>query len=1235
MSKLGEIFNIPDAVHQGDFVLRLSEGLQQDRRQTTLKQYVVTPQLVECFDQALSLVGSAVSANSSKGAYLHGSFGSGKSHFMAVLDLILEGDPAARSIPELAATVSKNNHWREGPKIPAVPLHMIGAESMEEAILGGYAKFVRARHPEAPVPGFYRSQSLLRNAENLRRRMGDEAFFAELSSDSGGSGGWGDFEGGWDAERYEAAAAQPPEHEEHQALVSDLIHALFPDTHGSATSQSYLDLDRGLAVMSQHAQALGYTAVVLFLDELILWLASHSADQVFLNREGQKVAKLVEAGDANRPIPIVSFIARQRDLKELVGDSVPGAQQLAFSDVLQWWEARFAKIVMEDRNLPAIIKKRLLTPKDEAAKQTLDQSFEQTARVRQEVLDILLTREGDKQMFRQVYPFSPALVQTLVAISNLLQRERTALKLMLQLLVYNRDRLEVGDVIPVGELFDVIIEDGETFTPQIKRLFDRARSLWRTRFLPLLEEELGVEEAAVKRGEADQAKAVLFRSQAGLLKTLLLSALAPEVEALRNLTAQRLAALNHGTIKAPIPNAEHATVLNLMKKWAGHASEIQISPDGSNPTISLHLTGVDIEGIVENASSEDTFGNRVRLVKELLFRDWDMDMQQSTTVPTYKFQWRGTARTAEVLYTNVRELNLESFKPSLPGWRVVIDFPFDEQGDKTPADDRAKVQEYRLSSQPSTRTVVWLPSFLNERALGELKRLIILNHILKGSNLDTHASHLQPGERSEARSILRNQRDTLEKRVVAALFQAYGLAQGNRDDDAVDTTHSLNEHFESLHHGLSLQPPPGGSFRASLESLLDQALSCEFPAHPKFDGEVKKVTIKHVWDTVREAIDTPDGRIGMQGNVRDEMRRVVVPLKLGACGEGHFIIGDHWRTHFDRKCAQHEVDAPSVEQLRQWCDEPTPMGLPEPVSDLLILTYAAQSGRSFHLHGATIAPTIGGLNRECVLRTQDLPAPEDWKTAVDRASQILGLAVPASLQASNVSQLNEKVAALAAEKRPLMTKLLNALEERLSEFDVDPSCDRLKTAKACDALLSTLGDGEPVQATATLAGATVETSAAAMGTVTGKLPELVTALQSSEWKVMGVARQSTVQSEAAEAVVSAIQEMLRSDEHVIALKRTLNEQHSAALELLAPPKRSDDPPPEPPATDPGDVDLPDIETPTGDPAKSKRASHTALTPAAAQSVLAEIREALAADQRLRVDIEYRLFDPDASDASHD
>ena len=44
-------------------------------------------------------------------------------------------------------------------------------------------------------------------------------------------------------------------------------------------------------------------------------------------------------------------------------------------------------------------------------------------------------------MFKQVYPFSPALIQALVAVSSTLQRERTALKIMLQLLVNRRETL--------------------------------------------------------------------------------------------------------------------------------------------------------------------------------------------------------------------------------------------------------------------------------------------------------------------------------------------------------------------------------------------------------------------------------------------------------------------------------------------------------------------------------------------------------------------------------------------------------------------------------------------------------------------------------------------------------------------------------------------------------------------------------------------------------------------------
>jgi hypothetical protein len=176
----------------------------------------------------------------------------------------------------------------------------------------------------------------------------------------------------------------------------------------------------------------------------------------FVSAEGAKLSKLVEAQRADRPIPIISFVARQRDLRELVGEHQAGALQLQFADTLRYWEARFHKITLEDRNLPVIAERRLLKPRDSAARLQLDGAFEEFFNRRRDIVETLLGSDGERSMFRQVYPFSPALVQALIAASSVLQRERTALKLMLTLLVERRDELRLGDLIPAGDLWDAI-----------------------------------------------------------------------------------------------------------------------------------------------------------------------------------------------------------------------------------------------------------------------------------------------------------------------------------------------------------------------------------------------------------------------------------------------------------------------------------------------------------------------------------------------------------------------------------------------------------------------------------------------------------------------------------------------------------------------------------------------------------------------------------------------------------
>ncbi len=227
-----------------------------------------------------------------------------------------------------------------------------------------------------------------------------------------------------------------------------------------------------------------------------------------MSREGQKLAKLVEA-DHGRPADPASSASSPASATcaSWSASTCRAPSSSAFADVLKWWEARFHTITLEDRNLPAIAEKRVLRPRSEAARQQLDGAFEETTKVREEVM----RRPADQrrptaQMFRPVYPFSPALVQTLVAVSSVLQRERTALKVMLQLLVDQRDTLELGDLVPVGDLFDVIAEGDEPFTEEMRIHFENAKRLYHQKLLPLLEQEHGMRPRRSRRLAAERSR---------------------------------------------------------------------------------------------------------------------------------------------------------------------------------------------------------------------------------------------------------------------------------------------------------------------------------------------------------------------------------------------------------------------------------------------------------------------------------------------------------------------------------------------------------------------------------------------------------------------------------------------------------------------------------------------------------------------------------------------------------
>ena len=73
------------------------------------------------------------------------------------------------------------------------------------------------------------------------------------------------------------------------------------------------------------------------------------------------------------------------------------------------------------------------------------------------------------------------------------------------------------------------------------------------------------------------------------------------------------------------------------------AAEIKVSDDPTDPTISIQLSGVDVESIVDAARNVDTDGERRRRVRTMVLDGLGIT-KSDTMFIEYATVWRGTPR---------------------------------------------------------------------------------------------------------------------------------------------------------------------------------------------------------------------------------------------------------------------------------------------------------------------------------------------------------------------------------------------------------------------------------------------------------------------------------------------------------------------------------------------------------------------------------------------------------------
>ncbi|WAC52169.1 hypothetical protein [Frigoribacterium sp. SL97] len=1131
-SPLRDLIGIPERVEAADFVIKLDEGVA--RHQQTIKDYVVTDAIAKAIAEGLDLVGSSLGGQKSQGAFLDGSFGSGKSHYMAVLHLLLTGSVAARQIPGLEAVVASRTSTLD-QRLLVLDYNLLGAKSFEDAIFAGYLDWAAKHHPDTSAPVLHASDGLLADARSLRARIGDDAFFDGLG---GGDSGWGELEGAWDAAAFEAAAAEAPGHPDRDRLVADLRDAYF---QAAVRASEWLPMKEGLRALTGHAKSLGYQGLVFLIDEVVLWLGQHLGDQSWVQGEIEKVVQLGENAAANLPIPITSLLARQRALSDFLGSHVAGAQRVAQGQLFQYWEDRFSKIRLQAADLPKIVKQRLLRPVSDGAAATLETAVAEVKRD-YTAWGYLLSDEAnsDEKAFANVYPFSPSLVDTMVALSSLMQRERTALKLMAELLSDGRDSLLARDVIPVGDLYaPVVLGGSQPLTDDMKQHFTISARFYRTKLQPYLLRKHGVPEEQVVTLPRNHA----YVTEDRLAKTVLLAALAPEAKSLANLTAAKLAALNWGTIDAFIPGSEAEDALARARAWASEFGEITIG-DGADPIITATLSGVDYDSILDRVRTEDNQQTRRELVRKLIADELGLP-PDNLVGRTLDHVWRGHKRTVTVKFGNVRD-DTDVLDSNLihndTEWRAVIDFPYDS-GSHSPADDVARLRKLREGGR-SANTIAWIPNFLSDARQKDLGDLVILEYLLTGNRFDQNADHLPLTDRGPARQTLESRRRALRDVLTAALRQAYGVNAS--DESNVGSDLAGNEIFGTLAAGLTIPPPATGNLLTGFRHALETAWANEFPDHPDLGAEeVRTPRLTEAVTLVTQTVEGGGRRQGLSAAEQRVARDLITPLGLATVNENVLVVDNaHFKWGANLARWEGELGAGcTVGALRT---KFAPWGMTTAMQDAILILWALLDNREF---GGGAAPQVGNIPDGATPRRANLPAETDWSTAKDRAGAIFGVAPETNLTPRAVSRW-----AGALRNQAISSKVADfavALEAHAAVLGIEgvAATGRLATAKrVADVVRAVAGAREDKALVETLATFDLPDVLTPHGSAHGSAERLVREVTGLDWGMIDAAR---ARSDAGfDAALTALQEAAQLDESVMPLESRLRDVAAKARALV-------------------------------------------------------------------------------------
>ena len=781
---INDVIEIPES--KPPLVVKVGEIDDEERKAACAREYVIT----ETVAAGLRVVVKAVAQSADtgfpgQGIWVNGSFGTGKSHFLSFAGMLLRGEPAAwnRNIPGLDAK-GDDSPLAQLLRRPAfvVPFNSVaGPRDFRLGLYQAVAKeLARLGLPPVELTEFGKALSWFEGLAQATPALWETLFQRSLVVGS--------------REEYEAKKATAAGQEE---LAREIRQWFGPP----GTEAFAVELVTGIQRLTAHLQAHGYGVVVFLIDEMTLFLINAQDKTAPL----VDLKNLLEAPEAK--LPVWALVVRHAPLEDVV--------RTVGKDLLDNVKGRFfsKEVDIADVDLYQVLGQRVLRrrPGKEAALEiAVRESLERIPKEQLDVLHELYGHQRFDEAVRRLYPFHPAIVDTLVSVTNLLSRERTAISIMYDMLFAVKDE-PLGTLLPYSLAFEYLIEEAAESELLDQPTLQAARMIMRDKVRPLLEKQYLGEPKAIERGET-------------VARSIILGELTNKGTPLQGkMTAELVAALNAAVLNGQVmvlarKQLEEAITL-LCEQLLG-----TFRRDGEVLTVELTMGLDPMEELRKLA--DDVSEERRQAVREILGSFFGTDSKDGRR--NLDIKWRGTSRRGWVQAVETGTAGLPQ-PPDTAEFAIWIGLPR-FAGDRCPPAPPAN----------GVPGALWLPAEASDEVSQRLERLARIIYLTRSEKGKTLVAEKYSGEQG---------RDLKLRWDVAA-------------QQLLET---LKSELEPLYHQGTVQSsrnvggtvPFASTLQETLKDLAARLLDTRYRQHPSFTKEVTAQALEGLY----QALIKGEGRV--------------------------------------------------------------------------------------------------------------------------------------------------------------------------------------------------------------------------------------------------------------------------------------------------------------------------------------------------------------------------------------